>query len=77
MDYMLEPPEPSKKEQWVEDRVEQLIDEGNLERFSWFEDCIDWDKVCRYLDEIASKEYEDMIGEAQIEAWENKQRWND
>lgn len=88
MDYMLEPPEPSKKETWVENKVEEWVD--GVELFIDAEatggkygidlyDFLNWDKLREALGERADELYEDMVGEAQIAAWEAKQesRWLD
>lgn len=72
-----EPPKPTKKEIWIENRIEELCDIDQLINFTWFEDCIDWDKVIQHLEPIAEEHYEEYIGELQISAWEDRQRWDD
>lgn len=82
MDYMLEPPEPSKKDEWVEkkvdewlDSVELLIDEeatATLYPVNLY-DYFDWDKLEIDLVKRAEEAYHEMIGEAKISAWEDKQ----
>lgn len=72
-----EPPKPTKKEIWIENRIEELCDIDQLINFTWFEDCIDWDKVVQHLEPIAEEDYEEYIGELQISAWEDRQRWDD
>lgn len=82
MDYMLEPPELSAKEQWVESKVDEWVDE--IERFIGTDvvggkqpidlyDFLDWGNLRRALYELADEQYEDMVSEAQIEAWEQRQ----
>lgn len=86
MDYMLEPPELSAKERWVESKVDEWVDE--IERFIGVDvaECqqpidlyefINWGDLRRSLYELADELYEDMVSEAQIEAWEQRQesRW--
>lgn len=82
MDYMLEPPEPSKKDEWVEKKVDEWV--NSVELFIDSEatntkypidlnDYFDWDKLGVDLVKRAEEAYEDMIGEAQIDAWEARQ----
>lgn len=86
MDYMLEPPEPSKDEQWVDDRVEAMEEEVNnaidLMVFETIQgvniaDYIDWDKLRQDLYELAEAELDEKKAERAIEQWEDRQRWND
>lgn len=82
MDYMLEPPEPSKKDEWVEKKVDEWV--NSVELFIDSEatatkhpinlnDYFDFDKLMVDLVKRAEEAYEDMIGEAQIQAWEARQ----
>lgn len=82
----LEPPEPSKDEQWVDDRVEAMEEEVNNAIDSMvFEtiqgvniaDYIDWDKLRNDLYELAEAELDEKKAERAIEQWEDRQRWND
>lgn len=86
MDYMLEPPEPSKDEQWVDERVEVMEEEVNnaidLMVFETIQgvniaDYIDWDKLRNDLYELAEAELDEKKAERAIEQWEDRQRWND
>lgn len=86
MDYMLELPEPSKKDEWVEKKVDEWVE--SVELFIDSEatnttypidlyDYFDWAGLELDLVKRAEEAYDDMIGEAQIEAWEVRQesRW--
>ena len=82
----LEPPEPSKDEQWVDDRVEVMEEEVNnaidLMVFDTIQgldisDYIDWDKLRNDLYELAEAELDEKKAERAIEQWEDRQRWND
>ena len=82
----LEPPEPSKDEQWVDDRVEVMEEEVNnaidLMVFDTIQgldisDYIDWDKLRNDLYELAEAELDEKIAERAIAQWEDRQRWND
>lgn len=83
LDHLIEPDLPSKKDIWVEQRVEELLDEFqeelvsfNLGRFGLDDDCVDFDLVRRHFLEQASEEWEeDQINHA-ITAWENAQGWD-
>ena len=86
MDYMLDPPEPSKDEQWVDERVEVMEEEVNnaidLMVFDTIQgvniaDYIDWDKLRNDLYELAEAELDEKKAERAIEQWEDRQRWND
>ena len=86
MDYMLDPPEPSKDEQWVDDRVEVMEEEVNnaidLMVFDTIQgldisDYIDWDKLRNDLYELAEAELDEKKAERAIAQWEDRQRWND
>lgn len=86
MNYMLEPPEPSKDEQWVDDRVEAMEEEVNnaidLMVFETLQgvniaDYIDWDKLRQDLYELAEAELDEKKAERAIEQWEDRQRWNE
>lgn len=86
MDYMLDPPEPSKDEQWVDDRVEVMEEEVNnaidLMVFDTIQglditDHINWDKLRRRLRQLAEAELEEEKYERAIERWEDRQQWND
>lgn len=85
-DRHLEPPEPSKDEQWVDDRVEAMEEEVNnaidLMVFETIQgvniaDYIDWDKLRQDLYELAEAELDEKKAERAIEQWEDRQRWND
>ena len=82
----LEPPEPSKDEQWVDDRVEVMEEEVNnaidLMVFDTIQgldisDYIDWDKLRNDLYELAEAELDEKKAERAIAQWEYRQRWND
>ena len=82
----LEPPEPSKDEQWVDDRVEVMEEEVNnaidLMVFDTIQgldisDYIDWDKLHNDLYELAEAELDEKKAERAIAQWEDRQRWND
>lgn len=88
MDYMLEPPEPSKKDEWVEKKVDEWVE--SVELFIDSEatatkhpidlyDYFDWARLELDLVSRAEEAYDDMIGEAQIQEWEARQesRWGD
>ena len=76
MDYRLEPPSPSERENWVENKVDAWIDEMTL----MIDDDADVDlyefiNVDKLRDVLYDKEdalYQDMIDGAEIEAWEAK-----
>lgn len=86
MNYMLEPPEPSKDEQWVDERVEVMEEEviatldllvfGSGQELD-ISDYIDWDKLRNDLYELAEAELDEKKAERAIEQWEDRQRWND
>ena len=82
----LDPPEPSKDEQWVDDRVEVMEEEVNnaidLMVFDTIQgldisDYIDWDKLRNDLYELAEAELDEKKAERAIAQWEDRQRWND
>ena len=82
----LEPPEPSKDEQWVDDRVEVIEEEVNnaidLMVFDTIQgldisDYINWDKLRNDLYELAEAELDEKKAERAIAQWEDRQRWND
>lgn len=86
MDFMLDPPEPSKDEQWVDERVEVMEEEviATLDLLVFdsgqeldISDYIDWDKLRNYLYELAEAELDEKKAERAIEQWEDRQRWND
>lgn len=86
MDYMLEPPEPSKDEQWVDERVEAMEEEVNdaIGRVVFdtipdldVADYIDWDKLRNDLYELAEAELDEKKAERAIEQWEDRQQWSD
>ena len=85
-DRHLEPPEPSKDEQWVDERVEAMEEEVNdaidLMVFDTIQgldiaDYINWDKLRYDLYELAEAELDEKKAERAIEQWEDRQRWND
>lgn len=82
MDYRLEPPSPSERENWVENKVDEWV--NSVELFIDSEatatkhpinlnDYFDFDKRRVDLVKRAEEAYDDMIGEAKIEAWEARQ----
>ena len=82
----LEPPEPSKDEQWVDERVEVMEEEvvATLDLLVFdsgqeldISDYIDWNKLRNYLYELAEAELDEKKAERAIEQWEDRQRWND
>lgn len=82
----LEPPEPSKDEQWVDERVEVMEEEviATLDLLVFdsgqeldISDYIDWDKLRNDLYELAEAELDEKKAERAIEQWEDRQRWND
>ena len=82
----LDPPEPSKDEQWVDERVEVMEEEVNnaidLMVFDTIQgldisDYIDWDKLRNDLYELAEAELDEKKAERAIAQWEDRQRWND
>lgn len=86
MDFMLDPPEPSKDEQWVDERVEVMEEEviATLDLLVFdsgqeldISNYIDWDKLRNYLYELAEAELDEKKAERAIEQWEDRQRWND
>ena len=86
MNYMLEPPEPSKDEQWVDERVEVMEEEVNnaidLMVFETIQgldiaDYINWDKLRNDLYELAEAELDEKKAERAIAQWEDRQQWND
>ena len=85
-DQYLDPPEPSKDEQWVDDRVEvmeeEVIDTLALLEFDTVQglditDHIDWDKLRRRLRQLAEAELEEDKYERAIAQWEDIRQWND
>ena len=81
----LEPPEPSKDEQWVDDRVEVMEEEVNnaidLMVFDTIQgldisDYIDWDKLRNDLYELAEAELDEKKVERAIAQWEDRQQWS-
>lgn len=75
MDWNLEPPVPTGKEQWVEDKVAKWLDnmaltiEGEVVGVDLF-DYLDVEKLSRELTRHAENLYDDMVTEAQVEARE-------
>ena len=81
----LDPPEPSKDEQWLDDRVEVMEEEVNnaidLMVFDTIQgldisDYIDWDKLRNDLYELAEAELDEKKAERAIEQWEDRQQWS-
>lgn len=81
----LEPPEPSKDEQWVDDRVEVMEEEVNnaidLMVFDTIQgldisDYINWDKLRYDLYELAEAELDEKKAERAIAQWEDRQQWS-
>lgn len=82
----LEPPEPSKDEQWVDERVEVMEEEVNnaidLMVFDTIQgldiaDYINWDKLRNDLYELAEAELDEKKAERAIEQWEDRRQWSD
>ena len=82
----LEPPEPSKDEQWVDERVEVMEEEVNnaidLMVFDTIQgldiaDYINWDKLRYDLYELAEAELDEKKAERAIAQWEDRQQWSD
>ena len=82
----LEPPEPSKDEQWVDERVEAMEEEvvGALALLVFDSgqeldmlDYIDWGKLRNYLYEFAEAELDEKKAERAIAQWEDRQQWNE
>ena len=82
----LEPPEPSKDELWVDERVEVMEEEviATLDLLVFdsgqeldISDYIDWDKLRNYLYALAEAELDEKKAERAIEQREDRQRWND
>lgn len=69
----LAPPEPTKEELYLENRIRELSEDMNfLIQQDWFRTCIDWYKVGECLADYAEKELEDIKATAQISAYERK-----
>ena len=85
MDFMLDPPEPSEDAQWVEERVEVLLEEislaldekSKLEQGFILSDYVDWDRLEADLRDAVEQELVDLKTENAIAQWEDRQRWND
>lgn len=82
----LEPPEPSKDEQWVDERVEVMEEEVNnaidLMVFDTIQgldiaDYINWDKLRNDLYELAEAELDEKKAERAIAQWEDRQQWSE
>ena len=82
----LEPPEPSKDEQWVDELVEVMEEEVNnaidLMVFDTIQgldisDYINWDKLRNDLYELAEAELDEKKAERAIEQWEDRQQWSE
>lgn len=82
----LEPPEPSKDEQWVDERVEVMEEEVNnaidLMVFDTIQgldisDYIDWDKLRNDLYELAEAELDEKKAERAIAQWEDRRQWSE
>ena len=69
----LAPPEPDTLDELVNEKAEDL---EFLIKQDWISDCIDWDKVYENLYNQFEKEIEERKSEAEISAWEDKQRWD-
>lgn len=83
LDHLIEPDRSSRKELWVEQRTEELLDEFqeelvsfDLGRFGLDEDCIDFSLVKRQFLAQANEEWEEDETNAAITAWENAQGWD-
>lgn len=86
MDYMLDPPEPSKDEQWLDAKVEtweeEICDAMDLMAYESLRDFdlsefIDWDKVREALYAKAEQELEEEKAEAAIARWEDQRNWSE
>ena len=75
MDCNLEPPVPTDKERWVEDKVAKWLDnmtliiDGEVVDVDLF-DYLDVGKLAKELTRRAENLYDDMVTEAQVEARE-------
>ena len=75
MDWYLEPPLPTGKERWVEDKVAKWLDnmaltiDGEVVGVDLF-DYLDVGKLAKELTARAEALYDDMVTEAQVEARE-------
>ena len=75
MDWYLEPPVPTGKERWVEDKVAKWLDnmaltiDGEVIDVDLF-DYLDIGKLAKELTVRAEALYDDMVTEAQVEARE-------
>lgn len=61
MDWMLEPPEPSRKERCVEAQVEDWLEnpvQGIKEAGLYLEDYLDWDRLEADFIEVAEDYYD-------------------
>lgn len=82
LDHLIEPDLPSKKDLWVNQRVDELLEQFNAElglfdlsRFGLDEDCINFDLVERMFIVQAIDEWEEDQTNTAITAWENAQGW--
>lgn len=82
LDYLLDMDTPSKKEAWVESRVEDQLGviEDEFGFFSesegipsWFNDYVDWESIQDRLKDEAEDQWDKEMEEAKISAWEDKQ----
>lgn len=79
MDWNLEPPTPSKREVWIEKKVDEwfakmeLFIDGKEVKGVNLSSYLDVDKLSEALSRRADKLYDEMVGEAQITAWEDRQ----
>lgn len=74
LDYRLEPDQPSQKEMWVENKVNEWFEKMDLtvdgESLEIALDLyIDFDKLEKELTARAEQMYEDMVADAKIEAY--------
>lgn len=79
LDHLLDPDSPSKKELWIEQKVEERIVEiqdlldGLEDLPEWFQEVVDWNKVEERLSSEFAEQWEEDQAEAVISAWEERQ----
>lgn len=74
----VEPNPLSKKDVFVEQRTEQLLEEVSdlLDQFGLDEDCVNYDLVKEKFEQQAGEEWEEAKTQEAIERWENGQGWS-
>lgn len=79
LDHLLDPDSPSKKELWLERKVEERTIEiqdllDDLEDLpEWFQEVVDWNTVEERLSNEFAEQWEEDQAEAVISAWEERQ----